>query len=256
MRLAFYEKGKEFFENYYNIGYFQWEYEFVDPKFKNDLSLCDEIWGISDFVTKSLKQLNIDVPHKTCLIPVKVGTTKFKRENYNFPNNKKIFFYAFDFNSSLERKNPQALIDAFQLAFKNHLKNDILLVLKVHSPSKKNKDYIKFKNLIANDDRIFLVEDLLSYSEMIGLVNAVDVVVSLHRSEGYGMLMHEAQLLGKYVIATGYSANIEFMQGHKKSFLVDYKIIPKNDNKKYFWANPDINDAASKLMLVYDLIKD
>ena len=86
---------------------------------------------------------------------------------------------------------------------------------------------------------------------MLNLVNVSDVIISLHRSEGYGILMREAQLLDKYVIATGYSGNVEFMQEQDKSYLVDYKIVDKKHSPGYFWADPNIDDAAQKIQYAY-----
>ena len=43
------------------------------------------------------------------------------------------------------------------------------------------------------------------------LIVSCDAYVSLHRSEGFGITMAEAMLLGKPVVATDYSGNIDFM---------------------------------------------
>jgi hypothetical protein len=65
MRPAYFEKGRGFFEDCYNIGYFPWEYETMDEDSINDLRLCDEVWGVSDFVTGVLKKYYPPIPYKT-----------------------------------------------------------------------------------------------------------------------------------------------------------------------------------------------
>ena len=50
-----------------------------------------------------------------------------------------------------------------------------------------------------------------SFDDVLALMEACDVYVSLHRSEGLGLAMAEAMLMGKPVVATGYSGNTEFM---------------------------------------------
>ena len=47
---------------------------------------------------------------------------------------------------------------------------------------------------------------------MLSLMASVDCFVSLHRSEGFGLGMAQSMYLGKPVIATGYSGNMDFMK--------------------------------------------
>jgi glycosyltransferase involved in cell wall biosynthesis len=61
--------------------------------------------------------------------------------------------------------------------------------------------------------------------DMASLLNQIDCYVSLHRSEGFGLGLAEAMLLGKPVIATGFSGNLEFMKP-TNSFLVSYNLVP------------------------------
>jgi glycosyltransferase involved in cell wall biosynthesis len=83
-----------------------------------------------------------------------------------------------------------------------------------------------------------------------------DCYVSLHRSEGYGLTMAEAMSLGKPVIATGYSGNLEFMT-QENSYLCsyDYRTIGP-DSPPYpptsRWAEPDLNEAARFMRHVYE----
>ena len=55
------------------------------------------------------------------------------------------------------------------------------------------------------------------------MIAACDCYVSLHRSEGLGLTMAEAMALGKPVIATVYSGNLQFMTP-ENSHLVDYQL--------------------------------
>jgi glycosyltransferase involved in cell wall biosynthesis len=59
-------------------------------------------------------------------------------------------------------------------------------------------------------------------------------------------------LLGRPVVATGWSGNLTFMNADV-SALVSYRLIPAKDSRgNYtvqgaFWADPDIEDAAAWL---------
>ena len=63
--------------------------------------------------------------------------------------------------------------------------------------------------------------DPLDNSSLIALC---DCYVSLHRAEGFGLGPAEAMWLGKPVIATGYSGNLDFMTP-TNSLLVDYRLV-------------------------------
>jgi len=84
---------------------------------------------------------------------------------------------------------------------------------------------------------------------MYGLQSLCDAYVSLHRAEGLGLGMAECMALGKPVIGTAYSGNLEFMN-RENSCLVDYSLIPvKPEDYAYYeggwmWADPDLDDAA------------
>ena len=67
-----------------------------------------------------------------------------------------------------------------------------------------------------------MIEEYLTPGEKDALTAACDCYVSLHRAEGFGFTMAEAMYLGKPVIATGYSGNLDFMTA-ENSYLVDYE---------------------------------
>src|SRR5258707_185253 len=82
-------------------------------------------------------------------------------------------------------------------------------------------------------------------------MNLSDCYVSLHRSEGLGLPMIEAMLLGKPVIATAYSGNMDFMD-RENSLLVPYRLTTLDRDfppyaKGMRWADPDHDDAAAHM---------
>src|SRR5690606_26031032 len=101
-----------------------------------------------------------------------------------------------------------------------------------------------------------LIDHNLSRAELVGLIEACDCYVSLHRSEGLGLTMAEAMLLGKPVIATGYSGNLEFMD-RSNSLLVGYDLVPiGRDIPPYpgdlLWAEPSCAEAAEAMCWVHE----
>jgi glycosyltransferase involved in cell wall biosynthesis len=78
-----------------------------------------------------------------------------------------------------------------------------------------------------------------------------DCLVSLHRSEGLGLHCAEAMWLGKPVVATRYSGNLDFMDDGN-SFLVDHTLVPVRHGEGVYpadavWADPDLDQAADHL---------
>jgi len=92
--------------------------------------------------------------------------------------------------------------------------------------------------------------DWLTGAEMASLIVSADIVLSLHRSEGFGLLPAQAMVAGKAVVATGWSANLDFM-APGTGVLVDYTLVPVRDPQALYrggrWAEPDVADAAHKL---------
>ena len=93
----------------------------------------------------------------------------------------------------------------------------------------------------------------MSREESYALIDVCDCYVSLHRSEGFGLTMAEAMLMGKPVIATGYSGNLDFMTPDN-SLLVSYERVPVAQNFTFYrkgsvWAAPDLSDAARQMRL-------
>ena len=84
-----------------------------------------------------------------------------------------------------------------------------------------------------------------------------DIVLSLHRAEGFGLIPAEAMLLGKPVIATGWSGNLQFMDGECAA-LVDYQLVPVRDPRQVYdipgahWAEPNHEQAAAYLRWLAD----
>ena len=130
-----------------------------------------------------------------------------------------LFLFAFDFFSIFERKNPLGLIRAFTRAFRAG--EGPTLVIKTINGDRKLHDLEKLRAATEGRQDIIVIDEDYSAEEKNSLLGLCDCYVSLHRSEGLGLTMAEAMGLGKPVIATGYSGNLDFMTA-ENSYLVDY----------------------------------
>jgi glycosyltransferase involved in cell wall biosynthesis len=159
----------------------------------------------------------------------------------------------FDMCSVMERKNPLALIRAFRLAFETT--GGVSLAIKVLRGHAFMDDFLQLQEAAAAAG-VHLIDGSYTHQETLGLLNSCDAYVSLHRSEGFGLTMAEAMLMGKPVVATGYSGNLDFMNP-SNSLLVGYDLVPITRDTQFYakgnrWAEPSIEDAAQKMRWLFD----
>jgi glycosyltransferase involved in cell wall biosynthesis len=96
---------------------------------------------------------------------------------------------------------------------------------------------------------------MFSKLEINSLIRCSDVVVSLHRAEGFGLVLAEAMLNGVPCIATNWSANTEFMN-LEAACMVDYELVELKEDIGPFkkgsrWAEPDVKQAAEYMRRLY-----
>jgi hypothetical protein len=83
-----------------------------------------------------------------------------------------------------------------------------------------------------------------------------DAYVSLHRSEGTGLTITDAMSLGKPVIATGWSGNMDFLSVGN-GFPVQYELVEIDETVGPYgagetWAEPSIDHAAALMRQVFE----
>ena len=139
-----------------------------------------------------------------------------------------------------------AAIAAFRGAFGDRM--DRILLLKVSHPEHAPADFARLAQM-AHAPNIRLETHTLPPQDRHALTACADIVLSLHRGEGFGLVLAEAMLLGKPVIATGWSGNTDFMDG-SNAVLVSYRLVPARDDRSVYrglWAEPDVAEAAMLL---------
>ncbi len=252
------EKGRQLFENRYNIGWWPWELPVWPENWLQVFDLVDEVWAATQY-TQSMYQHSTHKPVTLMPLPVCVDRlSSAQRQNFSLPETGFLFLYIFDFNSYLDRKNPHAAVNAFLTAFPKDLEHDVKLVLKTMNSQPNNPKWMAFKALCEKDDRIILLEKTLDRGDILALINACDTYVSLHRAEGFGRTLAEAMLMGKPVVATDFSGNKDFVN-HKTGFPVKWQKKDVNvgeypfitNKSQAYWAEPDINDAAQQMTAAY-----
>ena len=259
--VAYLSLGKEVWDYRYNIGYWAWELETFPEEWLPAFKLVDEVWTPSDFVTNTLKKYTdkpvITVPH--CIAPV--TDEKYDRKHFNLPEDKFLFLVMFNSGSVMERKNPLAAIKAFKEGFCKDEKTkkkykDVGLVIKISEAELSTDDEKIINSVVDKDDNIYYMCGHLNKTEVNSLIADVDVYVSLHRSEGFGLVMAEAMYVGTPVIATNWSGNTEFMNSDTACMVgYDMKELDKDYEpfkKGNLWADAHVDEAAQFMKKLYE----
>jgi glycosyltransferase involved in cell wall biosynthesis len=240
-------------DNVYRIAYWAWELEAIPDEWVEVAHRVQEIWSPTEFVAQAMR-VRMPRPVYRMLPGVGVGPIEaVTRASLNIPEDHFVFLFMFDLHSQIHRKNPVGVFRAFKEAFRADDKTT--LIIKTTGGDIHSKDLAEISEIIRGPN-VILLDELFSRARAYGLIAMADCFVSLHRSEGFGLGLAEAMLLGKPVIATGYSGNLDFMS-HDNSLLVDYELVEISEDRPIYtrgnrWAEPSITHAASLMRNVYE----
>jgi glycosyltransferase involved in cell wall biosynthesis len=244
--LAYATLGKEFFEQRYTIGFWHWELPEFPDRWLDSFALVDEVWTSSRFVADAVSRKSpvpvLRMPHA---IDFDVNP-QVRRADLGLPADRFLFLMMYDTHSFQERKNPQAAIEAFRRAFPSP--RDVCLVVKINHPRSYPADVQRLRASMAGAPGVHLIDRTMTRQEVYDLESLCDCFVSLHRSEGFGLGLAEAMFLGKPVIGTHWSGNLDFMTV-TNSCPVGYELVALKEDvgpyeKGQLWADADVEEAA------------
>ena len=239
------------------IGYWAWELPIVPLEWHAAVPFVHEVWVPSRFTAAALEAL---LPGRVRVVRPALAAlpsppSQVDRAAFGLPPDAVVVLVAFNLASSFVRKNPLAGVAAFRAAFGD--RPDRILLLKVTNPDHFSQDFALLTAAVADRPNIRIETRLMSPGDRLALMNAADIVLSLHRSEGLGLVAAEAMLLGKPVVATGWSGNLDFMD-EASAALVPARLVPSRDPRGVLqvegalWADPDIGIAADHLRRLAD----
>jgi glycosyltransferase involved in cell wall biosynthesis len=242
------DMGREFFESRYTIGYWYWELEVLPEDQRGALDLVDEVWVATAHVGEAVRPLTEKPVHHMPIPLLAPRPSCRTRASFGLDDGY-AFLFTFDFDSVMERKNPLGVVSAFTAAFPTP--GDARLLLKSVNASRWPAEAELVRCAIADRADISMMDGYLSTPDQAALVAAIDCYVSLHRAEGLGLTLADAMALGKPVIATRYSGNLDFMDD-RNSFLVPFRYAEVPSGTSAYpagarWADPDIDEAARRM---------
>lgn len=250
------------FDGSYNILRTYWELANgpVAWRRNHDLDRIDEIWAPNPFCATAFRDFFdgpiVIVPPCVELAEQRSAISDSGRNRFGLAPDIFYFMFSFDYYSFPERKNPLAVIRAFQTAFPE-FDRPVGLVVKA-SGAEGHFPLIKSEILSAAqaDGRITIIDNSLSREDMLSLIASIDCYVSLHRSEGFGLGMAEAMALEKPVIATDYSGSCDFVTA-RTGYPIPFTLIPVRPHEYVHtegqvWADPDEDACASVMRDIVD----
>jgi glycosyltransferase involved in cell wall biosynthesis len=239
------------------VGYWAWELPVTPPGWAAGVPFVHEIWAPSRFTAAALEAL---APGRVRVVPHPVAVrppcpAPLGRADFGLPAAAFVVLTSFSLASSFARKNPLAAVLAFRAAFGDRA--DRVLVVKISHAAHWPQDLEVLRQAVAGSGNIIVDTRTLPEAEYHALMACADAVLSLHRSEGFGLVPAEAMLLGKPVVATDWSATAEFI-GPETGMPVPYALVPAVDPRGVFeapgamWADADVAAAAACLRALAD----
>lgn len=235
------------------IGYWAYELPQAPASWVRAAQLLHEIWTPSRAVANALDAAGVRTPVRVMPHPVSLGPAPGQRRRHRFglPENALCVLAMGDLMSSAARKNLIGAISIYARAFPEG--GTARLVVKTQSSEAFPSFAAEAARAARGRSDIIRMCGSMPGEEVRSLIASCDVVLSPHRSEGFGLVLAEAFLAGVPALATGWSGNLEFMQ-ELPELLIACRLTPVRDPSGVYrggeglsWAEPDEADAAAKL---------
>lgn len=236
----------------YRIGYWAYELPRVPAEWVGAARAFDEIWTPSRFVAEALRASGIGANVRVMPHPVSLGPQAgpADRAAFGIPADSFAVLVMADLQSSAARKNLAGAMDIYLRAFPEA--GQAQLVVKLRETGVHPRVLASARQAAAGRPDIRFMTDDLSGADMRRLIASSSLVLSPHRSEGFGLPLAEAFLAGVPALATGWSGNMDFMSD-LPDLLIASRLIDVHDPygvyraREQQWADPDLADGAARL---------
>jgi glycosyltransferase involved in cell wall biosynthesis len=238
----------------YRIGYWHWEQPQLPASALGAFAHVDEVWVPSTFVHDAVAPYApvpvVKIPHAIHFAP----SEGLSRSQFGLPADKLLALVMYDFHSYQHRKNPQAALAAFRQAAAH--RQDVALVIKTINGQHHAAAHQALQHSVQDLPHVLFIDEFFTRQQTWDLQACCDILLSLHRAEGFGLAPAEMMFLGKPVIATGWSANTDFMTS-ENSCPVRYQLQPLQHAVGVYpagqlWAEADTDHAAWCLTQLLD----
>jgi glycosyltransferase involved in cell wall biosynthesis len=240
------------------IGAWAWELPVLPPAWAVGARYVHEAWACSAFTAAALEGV---LPGRVRVVPYPLAMHPLPpaaggRADFGVAAAALLVAVVFGLGSSFTRKNPLAAIAAFKQAFGERA--DRVLVVKMTGAAAFPAEAAAVRTAASGADNIRIFTGDWPAAQVEGLIAGADILLSLHRAEGFGLVPAQAMLRGVPVVATGWSGNLQFMDADSAA-LVDSRLVEMRDPTGVYgkipgavWAEPDVAHAAARLRHLAD----
>ena len=228
-----------------------WETETLPPLWADILSLYDIICTPSRFAARAIERATNRPVH---IVPICLPEKPARRRERS--DNHFDFLCMFDHRSDIDRKNPLGAIVAFRDACRR-LPSGSSARLRIKCHAGTPAAVLDTLRTRAGDAPIEIIADTLDEAGMDALWQQCDCLVSLHRSEGFGLPVAEALSRAIPVIATRQGGILDFADDGG-CFLVSGPAAAASPRSGPYsewtgWIEPDLAEAAHRMV---DVVAD
>jgi glycosyltransferase involved in cell wall biosynthesis len=249
MSLAMLAMPRALVRGKYVVGYWAWELPRIPDDWLPGLRYVNEIWVPSQFTAGAVEAICGTIPVRVVPHPVAISATKMLQRTQD-GDAAFLVLNVFNMASSFERKNALGSIAAFKSAFSDD--PGARLLVKCMNCQAYPVGANRLRAACGDSANITLHENCVSVAELEVAYRRADVLLSLHRSEGFGLVIAEAMLHGVVVVATNWSGNIDFVSEHT-GVPIGFDFVAARDPQGIYdfqdlhWAEARIDEAAAAL---------
>jgi glycosyltransferase involved in cell wall biosynthesis len=246
--------GPEFFAGRFSAGLWLAALAPSGDSLPDSISLLEEVWAPSAYLAGALGPVS-PVPVHPIRIPVATQPIQPRtRAELGLAGDKFLFHSRWDYADGFELANPLAVVAAFTSAFAPGAGAG--LVLDCIGAQDGGEDHARLRQAALQHPDITVLDGDRRSSEATSVTAACDGYVSLHRATAFGLPIAEAMWLGKPVVATGYSGNLDYMTPDSGR-LVEHRLEAVGPGHDPYppdatWAEPEVAHASELMRQLFD----
>lgn len=221
------------------VFFTMWEASRLPKEWVNWLNQAECVVVPCQWNATSFSASGVNKPIRIIPLGIKTDIFSFRELDSDGPC---IFGTAGKMYGGGERKGLNEVAELFQKAFPTE--KDVRLRV---------KGFPDCGILSSQDSRIEITASYLPEKQMADWYASLTCFVSVSRSEGWGLMPHQAMAVGRPCIAAKFGGHAEFLN-ETVGYCVDFKLAPAGYNYAGcgVWAEPDEDHVIELMRHVYD----